>query len=338
MPDSAPVLPLSQAPVQGCFLDDILNRFANVPYSTLPASETEEPAPCPAPKELPEGHILNGYRLRRCVGSGGFGVTYLADDELLRRRVVIKEHFPHNICERRAGSLNVELQDPSAASTLEWARSNFLREAHLLSRLDHHNIVKIFTFFEAHNTLYYVTEYVDGQSLGDFAQAHYHHKTRISQDELYGLMVRMLDALDYLHSLRILHLDIKPDNILLNRSGRPVLIDFGAAHESFGDQGGGVVETVGYSPPEQSGATGDLGPWSDIYAFGATLCYLLTGKAPDSGRQRLLYDSLEPLASSPLLCSFYNHELLSSIDRALSPSIEGRYRSVAEWMNDLRAK
>lgn len=343
MPDSSPVRPISQSPVQGDFMDDILQRLAQqAPAAGADVELTDLSEPmemidlCPAPKELPPDHLLNGYRLRRCVGSGGFGVTYLADDELLGRRVVIKEHFPHNICERRCGTLNVVLQDPSAASTLDWARENFLREAHLLSTLDHHNIVKIFTFFEAHNTSYYVTEYVDGQSLGDFAQAHYRHQTRITQDELYGLMVRVLDALDYLHSQRILHLDIKPDNILLTRSGRPVLIDFGAAHECFGDIGGGVVETVGYSPPEQGGGGGELGPWSDIYAFGATLCYLLTGRSPDSGRQRMLYDSLEPLASSAALSSYYNRELLASIDRALSPSIEGRYRSVGEWMADLR--
>ena len=333
MPESAPVRPVSPPPACGAFTAGILDRYAVAPATQGGPSVDNL---CPAPRELPENHLLNGYRLRRCVGSGGFGVTYLADDELLGRSVVIKEHFPHTLCERRLGTLNVELRDASNVASLEWARQNFMREARLLSSFDHHNIVRIFSFFEAYNTLYYVTEHVDGCSLGSYAQNHYSRGTRISQDELYGLMVRVLDALDYLHSRKVLHLDIKPDNILLTRNGRPVLIDFGAAHEGFGDPGTGVVETVGFSPPEQGGENGgNLGPWSDIYAFGATLCYLLTGNVPSAGAQRALYDNHEPLASRVSLVNHYNRDLLAGIDRALSPSLESRYSSVAEWMADL---
>ena len=335
MPDSVPVIPLSQAPAGGGFADDILNRF-NVAPPSLPCGGVD-PGFVPAPRELPVNHLLKGYRLLQCVGSGGFGITYLAADEPLGRRVVIKEHFPQAICERRADNLHVELQDPAAKEGLEWSYRNFLREVRLLSSLDHHNIVKIFSSFRAYNTHYYVTEYIDGQSLGAFVHEHYKGSTRITQDELYGLMVRVLDALHYLHSRRILHLDIKPDNILLTRTGRPVLIDFGAAHENFGDTGAGVVETPGYSPPEQGMDGGEkLGPWSDIYAFGATLCYLLTGNAPAPGGQRLLYDNHEPLASRAALTACFHVDLLAGIDRALSPSIESRYRSVDEWMSDLR--
>lgn len=335
MQPSQPVSPLSQPAASiGGFANDILNRLAASPMS-LPVAVDD--SLCPAPRELPENHLLNGYRLLRCVGSGGFGVTYLAADELLGRRVVIKEHFPRSLCERRMKTLNVELSDPAETENLEWSRRNFMREMRLLSTLDHHNIVKIFSSFTAHNTLYYVTEFVDGQSLGDFAQRRHQAGNRVSADELFGLMVRVLDALNYLHSRRILHLDIKPDNILLTRHGRPVLIDFGAAHEIFGDAGVGVVETVGFSPPEQSMNGGEhLGPWSDIYAFGATLCFLLTGQTPSPGGQRLLYDNFEPLTSRAALTSFYNINLLAGIDRALSPNLEGRYRSVDEWMADLR--
>lgn len=329
---NVPPPPPPPPPPYGAFTAGILDRYAVAPAS-LPAGSVD--GLCPAPRELPDNHLLHGYRLRRCVGSGGFGVTYLADDELLGRSVVIKEHFPHSLCERRLGTLNVELREGADASGLEWSRQNFMREARLLSTFDHHNIVRIFSFFEAYNTHYYVTEHVDGYSLGHFARLHYNKGTRISQNELYGLMVRLLDALDYLHSRRVLHLDVKPDNILLTRNGRPVLIDFGAAHEGFGDSGTGVVETVGFSPPEQ-GSGGELGPWSDIYAFGATLCYLLTGNAPSAGAQRALYDNHEPLASRAALVGYYNRDLLAGIDRALSPSVESRYRSVAEWMADLR--
>lgn len=334
MQDSSPISPISQAPHAGAFADDILNRMS--PAADGVAS-IEVDDLCPAPRELPCNHMLNGYRIERCVGAGGFGVTYLAADALLGRRVVIKEHFPKLLCERRCGALNVELTDPAKKEDLEWSRRNFLREMRLMATLDHHNIVKIFSSFTAHQTLYYVTEYIDGRSLGDLTQYHRQAGTRITQDELYGLMVRLLDALHYLHSRSILHLDIKPDNILLTSNGRPVMIDFGAAHENFGDTGAGVVETVGFSPPEQSLEGGErLGPWSDIYALGATLCYLLTGYAPSPGGQRLLYDNFEPLASRAALTSVYHTDLLAGIDRALSPTLDARYRSVDEWMADLR--
>lgn len=336
MQDSSHGAPLSQPASIGGFADDILGRFNAAPLSMPCEGEIDDDF-LPAARELPENHLLNGYRLLKCVGSGGFGITYLAADELLGRKVVIKEHFPQAICERRKGSLNVELQNPEAAEGLEWSYRNFLREVRLLSALDHHNIVKIFSSFRAYHTHYYVTEYIEGQSLGTVAQLHARRGSRVTQDELYGLMVRVLDALHYLHSRRILPLDIKPDNILLTRRGRPVLIDFGAAHENFGDTGAGVVETPCYSPPEQGmGGGADLGPWSDIYAFGATLCYLLTGKAPSPGGQRLLYDNHEPLASRAELTACYHLDLLAGIDRALSPSLDTRYRSVDEWMADLR--
>lgn len=291
---------------------------------------------CPAPKELPANYMINGYRLLSCIGEGGFGVTYLAEDELLNRRVVIKENFPHSLCQRHSRTLDVVLQENSTAEDCEWAMHNFLREVRLLASLDHPHIVKIYTFFEAHNTAYYVTEYIDGMSLADVVLDYKKHLNHVPQDDLYSLMVRVLDALDYLHSRNILHLDIKPDNILVARDGRPVLIDMGAARERNADTAGAVVESPGYSPAEQGENAGKLGPWTDLYAFGATLYYLLTGIAPAAGRLRLLYDTLDPLASLPALSSIYHPQLLASIDKALSPSIDGRYQSVSEWMADLR--
>ena len=126
-------------------------------------------------------------------------------------------------------------------------------------------------------------------------------------------------------------------NILVTRTGRPVIIDMGAARERNSDPSGAVVESPGYSPPEQGENNGNLGPWTDLYAFAATLYYLLTGIALPPGRQRLLYDTLDPLASLPALSSIYHPKLLAGIDKALSPSIEGRYRNAGEWMADLRA-
>lgn len=301
------------------------------------AADAELDDICPAPKELPENFMINGYRLLGSIGEGGFGVTYLAEDKLLKRRVVIKENFPHSLCQRHCSTLHVVRQEHSTQEDCEWAMNNFLREVRLLASLDHPNIVKIYTYFEALNTAYYVTEYIDGKSLADVVLDYKKHLHHLPQDDLYSLMVRVLDALDYLHSRNILHLDIKPDNILVTRTGRPVIIDMGAARERNSDPSGAVVESPGYSPPEQGENNGNLGPWTDLYAFAATLYYLLTGIALPPGRQRLLYDTLDPLASLPALSSVYHPKLLAGIDKALSPSIEGRYRNAGEWMADLRA-
>lgn len=290
---------------------------------------------CPAPKELPADYIINGYRLLHSIGEGGFGVTYLAADELLHRRVVIKEHFPHSLCQRQATTCDIAYHNHVSEQEYHWALGNFLREVRLLASLDHPHIVKIYTFFEAHNTAYYVTEHVDGPSLADVALEYRKHLGHIPQQPLYSLIVHMLDALDYLHSRNILHLDIKPDNILVTRDGRPILIDMGAAIDLNEELPTTIVETPGYSPPEQCTPGGKLAPATDLYAFAATLYYLITGNAVPPSRQRELIDTLVPLSDMPHLRAKYHPRLLAGIDKALSPAMNERYANAAEWLHDL---
>lgn len=291
-----------------------------------------------APKELPDGTLLHGYRVQRTIGCGGFGVTYLAQESLLNRSVVIKENFPDTICYREEGTLDVRLHDPDTGKEgFDWAMSNFLREVRLLATLDHASIAKVYSYFEEHGTAYYVVEYINGISLDKLAAQHAAMGKPIPQSGLFGLMVRLLDALDYLHSHQLLHRDIKPDNILINRSGLPVIIDFGAARESYGDLSNSIVETPGFSPSEQSSPNGNMGPWTDIYALGATLYYTLTGTCLPNCQQREIFDTADPLANNSTLLATYNRALLATIDRAINPHAERRYQSVAEWMRALAA-
>lgn len=313
---------------------DTVNE-ADLPESTnLP--EEEIPACHIAPKELPQGTLLHGYRVQRCIGGGGFGVTYLAQESLLNRTVVIKENFPDSLCYREDGTLDVCMHNPeSGQDGFNWALNNFLREVRLLATLDHPCIAKVYSYFEEHRTAYYVVEYINGISLDKLAAQHAEMRTPISQTSLFGLMVRLLDALHYLHSNQLLHRDLKPDNILITRAGLPVIIDFGAAREAHGDFGENVVETPGFSPSEQSIPNGNMGPWTDIYALGATLYYMLTGTCLPACRQRELYDTADPLATQTSLLATYSPALLATIDRAISPKIENRYQSVEDWMSDL---
>lgn len=289
-----------------------------------------------APKELPNGHMLYGYRIMKSIGAGGFGVTYLAEEKSLERRVVLKENFPSSLCNRESGTLDVVLCDPEhGEETFDFAHKSFMREARLLASLDHPNIAKVYSFFSAHRTSYYVTEYIDGKSLADVMYDYNKLKCPVPQDALLGVMIRVLDALDYLHQRNLLHRDIKPDNILINRAGLPMLIDFGAARDEFGDADANVIESKGYSPSEQNAADGNMGPWTDLYAFGATLYYVMTGVCLPDCRNREIFDEAKPISEHPTLSKQFDIRILKSIDRAICPAIEDRYQSAADWIADL---
>lgn len=322
----------SDAPAAASFADDILAGIEQ----DAPITGAEDIDCDVAPKELPAGTMLHGYRILRPLGAGGFGITYLAEEDYLARRVVIKESFPDSICYRQSGTLDVALHNPDTGTEgYDWARANFLREARLLATLDHPYIAKVFSYFEEHNTAYYVTDYIDGLSLGDLAGDYARCGLHIPQDALLGLMVRLLDALAFMHDKRLLHRDIKPDNVLISRQGLPVIIDFGAARESYGDLVPNFIESHGFTPPEQLREDGKQGPWSDLYALGATFYYVLTGTCLPGCNQREIYDTAPPLATNPNLLTLYAPGLLRTIDRACSPIPDERYPHAAAWLADL---
>ncbi len=312
----------------GALIDDILAGCEGKGTADFPDFDVAE-------KELPPGYRLRHYVIERTLGGGGFGITYLAREDYINRLVVIKENFPSSICYRRSSDMNVCVHNDEDRKTYDWALGSFLREARLLGSLNHPNIARVYAFFAEAGTAYYVTEYIEGQSLDVVASQARKAGWIISQDELYGLMVRVLDALDYLHGRALLHRDVKPDNIIIRRNGLPMLIDFGAVREKLSENSDAVVESAGFSPPEQSQSNGNMGPWTDIYAFGATLYYVLANSLLPIASKRLLYDEAASLAGNKELLRVYHPKLLRSIDKALSPRAEDRYQSVAEWMKDL---
>ncbi len=292
---------------------------------------------CPiAPRELPAGTCLNGYTLSRVLGAGGFAVTYLAIEDATGQEAVIKEHFPEYLCYRESGSLCVQVADEAMVPACEAARAGFMREHRLLSTLQHPHIPRASACFEANNTACYATEFIRGLSLSALREVYNLYGYPMQQQEVYATLVRLLDALAYLHGKGLLHRDIKPENILITREGLPMLIDFGAAHDMNSREPAYVVETPGFTPAEQSRGQGLLGPWTDIYALGATFYYLLSGKILPSGRQRELVDPAEPLVQQPRLRALYHPRLLASIDRATRPHAHERYCSVSAWFDALR--
>ncbi len=335
LPPDAPNAPLNTHQPGRFEADDILASVRHKarrqrPQKALPA--------CPiAPRELPPGTRFRGYTLRRVLGAGGFAVTYLAEEDATRQRVVIKEHFPEYLCHREAGTGRVQVADKGMASACKKARASFLREHKLLSSLNHPHILRASACFEAHDTTYYTTEYIEGISLNALMADYKAHDYQLPQQEVYATLVRLLDALGYLHDKGLLHRDIKPANILITREGMPVLIDFGAAHELRRGEPAYLVEVPGFSPAEQCHKEGKLGPWTDIYALGATFRYLLTGSTLPPCRQRELVDRAKPLTRKKHLRAHYHPRLLASIDRATRPHAHERYQRVDDWLADLQA-
>ena len=290
----------------------------------------------PAPTEnllaLPDGTELVGdYRIKRVLGAGGFGITYLADEKALARLVTIKEYFPADFAARRATNASPRSQE--VAGDYQWGLDRFIEEAQTLARFDHPNVVRVHRYFRANNTAYMVLHFEEGGSFKSWLRG---LKRAPRQAELDTMVAPLLDALEIIHKANFLHRDIAPDNIMVRRDGSPVLIDFGSARGHIASHSRTVSALVkpGYSPYEQyATTTSSQGPWTDIYALGATLYHAITGKRPPDAPSRILSD--EYVAAGEAALSSYRSGFLAAIDKALKLEVGERPQSIAEWRGDL---
>ena len=295
-------------------------------------------ATSPDSQALPQGTHLYEFVIERVLGSGGFGITYLARDTSLNRQVVIKENLPAQFAWRETATGTVRPRHTSGGDVADyqWSMHNFLREAETLASLDHPGIVRVLRKFETKGTAYFVMPFVAGVALDALIEDRSAKGQFFSDDEIKGLLERMLDALGYLHDHGIYHRDIKPGNILVSDQGIPALIDFGSARQRLSERSMTVVESAGYTPFEQLQSRGNVGPWSDLYALGATLVKLITGETPPKTNDRSFGDPWQPLAGRESLKGRYPQTLLAGIDRALRLPIEERWQDAAEWARALR--
>jgi serine/threonine protein kinase len=286
---------------------------------------------------LPGGTELAGdYKIDRVLGAGGFGVTYLAEEIALSRKVSIKEYFPSDFAARdKDGSATPRSE--SCNGDYSWGLERFIEEAQTLAKFNHSNIVRVYRTFRANNTAYMVLHFEEGQSLKSWLKG---LNRAPRQKELDAIITPLLDALQTIHKAEFLHRDIAPDNIIIRKSGDPVLIDFGAARSDIAAHS--KTKTVsalvkpGYSPYEQYAETSkQQGPWTDIYALAATLYHAVTGKRPPDSPSRMLND--EMVAAQDAALSSYRAPFLDAIQRGLALSIEVRPQSVAEWRGALLA-
>jgi len=236
--------------------------------------------------QLKRGILLQGgkYRIEKVLGQGGFGITYLATQDILNRKVAIKEFFFKEFCEREDGINTITLGTQSNKATVEKFLKKFIKEAQTISALHHPNIVQIHDIFRENNTAYYVMEYIDGRSLGDIVKI----QGALPETKAVEIIKKVAVALDYIHAKNINHLDVKPNNIMVRHNdGEVILIDFGVAKQYDETTKEGTTTTPvgishGYSPSEQYKRNGvsSFSPESDIYSLGATLYKLVTGITP----------------------------------------------------------
>jgi serine/threonine protein kinase len=284
---------------------------------------------------LPEGYKLHWYEIHGILGRGGFGITYQALDTNLNHEVAIKEFLPTELA-MRASDSSIHPVSDDHVDTFGWGLSRFITEAQTLAQFRHPNIVLVHSVFEANGTAYMVMEYERGKSLDEC----YSMGQLNTEEELLNLLFPLMDGLDRIHQAGFVHRDIKPKNIYLRDDGRPVLLDFGSARQALGVETRTLTTLVspGYAPFEQYNATRDSdkqGPWTDIYALGATIYRGFSGKSPVDALTRANAklegkdDVLEP--ATELGKGTFSHEFLTAVDWSLEFSPEERPQSVADW-------
>jgi len=264
--------------------------------------------------ELPEGCRIDDFVIDGKLGGGGFSIVYLAHIADSGKEVVVKEYMPRKLACRGEDGMTIHPLNEASQDQFIHGRKLFLQEASTLATIKHPNIVNVINFFRANGTVYMVMDYEKGVNLQDYI---HRHDGGLSEKFLNTVFRPLLDGLRFIHDKGLLHLDIKPGNIFLRAGANPLLLDFGAVHEMQQSRRyqPGQVLTLGFCPVEQSTAGGYVGPWTDLYAIGATMRACIEGVAPPPAEERRMKDTMRPAAEQ--FKKNYSHTLLAAIDWAM---------------------
>jgi serine/threonine protein kinase len=288
-----------------------------------------------ADEVLPLGTTLSGehFTITGHLGAGGFGITYRAKDNVLGRTIVIKECFPGEFCVRRG--LNAVPRSQSHADPMLSIVRMFMHEARSLAKLRHPNIVGVHRAFEENQTAYMALDLIEGPDLFDILEV---TDTRLPSKHVHEILFQMLNAIEKVHDIGLLHRDISPDNILIEEDGTPVLIDFGAARADptrhTRAASSLLVVKDGYSPQEFYVPGREQTPSSDLYALAATFYHVLSGEPPPDSQARMLeIAGNRPDPCVPLTGRIpgYDDAFLQAIDKAMEIHPGDRLQSAAEW-------
>lgn len=309
---------------------------ANAPVAALaPAANVQRAAFTTAPEDpnlaLPVGYRLFEYRIDSVLGQGGFGMTYMATDVNLNSKVAVKEYLPEQFA-YRSTTKSISARAEEDLDFYQHGLESFLVEARTLATFKHPNIVRVARFFEANNTAYMVLEYEKGKSLRAWWQDH----GNLGEERFLGLLLPLIEGLGVVHRTGFMHRDIKPDNVIVrDGDGSFVLLDFGAARSTAANQAEEAnIVTPGYGPIEQYWGQ-EQGPYTDIYALGATLYWMLTGQKPPEATARVASDTME--AAAVVGKGRFSPEFLNAIDWALKVKPEDRPQDVRQFATALFA-
>lgn len=289
-----------------------------------------------APQELWHLHpgmvLADRYLVGQVLGFGGFGVIYKVWDQNLKTVLAVKEYYPQGLVNRVPGTKEVTLYAQNRRKEYEHGLTRFLDEARSMARFSSHsNIINIFDYFEENSTAYFAMEFLDGISLSKF----------LKTDEMdvqccIDVVLQVCAALRDIHAVGIVHRDVSPDNIFLCTNGIIKLIDFGAARFSRDEDSQlTIILKPGYAPPEQYEKINEQGPWTDLYALGATMYHMVTGDAPDESTNRRIMDELVPPQEvNPEVSPQVGNTIMTAmaLDRHL------RYATIAEFEKGLRGE
>ena len=272
------------------------------------------------------------YQIIEVLGQGGFGITYLAYQTALGRKVAIKEFFMKEHCNRESDSKSVSVPSTGSKGLVEYFKKKFLKEALLIASFNNARIIRIYDVFEENGTAYYVMEYLEGESLKEVVD----NNGALPEDVAVKYIRQAAEALSAVHAHNLLHLDVKPANIMLDENCNAVLIDFGVSkhYDEKGAQtsSAGVGLSEGYAPLEQyeTGLLKEFTPATDIYALGATLFMLLTGTCPP--KASIVNDSgLPPMPTA------ISAPVRKAVEKAMQPRRKDRPQSIEEFVELLNA-
>lgn len=291
---------------------------------------------------LEETLLHEKYQIKKVLGQGGFGITYLAYDQTLQQNVAIKEYFPVKIVRRlgntlREGQGEYELsatamvypQNGQEEKYLNGMK-NFLEEAQVLfGKFDVEGLAAVKDYFEENGTAYIVMEYLSGPTLQEYEKE---HKGKISEKQAEILLEPVINALAYIHSIGIVHCDISPDNLIFNKEGQLKLIDFGAAKNKKKEKEEQYCKE-GYTAPEQYLEKESIGPWSDVYSLCAVWYEMLTGIKVPPAVERLQKDRLKNMT----MASEVSEQTNNILKKGLSLEIQKRYFSVLNLSCDIKS-
>ncbi|HIP13610.1 MAG TPA: hypothetical protein EYG73_12955 [Arcobacter sp.] len=289
--------------------------------------------------ELKIGSELNEFTIKKVLGSGTFGITYLAKDNYLNKQVVIKEYFPNDIAIRNSDS-TISAKTNNDKENFEYGLSSFLKEAQVLAKFNHPNVVRVNSFCESNNTAYFIMDYEKGKDLEDYLEENSH----LNEEEILDIMIPLLDGLQEVHNKSYLHRDIKPGNIYIKDNNSPLLIDFGATRYSIGvkSQSLSIILTPGYAPKEQYSSKSKQAAYTDIYAIGAVMYKMVTDATPIEASERanaITDDEPDPhIKLSEMNYPNYSDSFKEAIDWALEFKPKDRPQSVTALKDAFNTK